>query len=348
MRIKETLLCAAVAVATVSARADISVNCDRPSHIYRVGEKAVFNITGPPTTLINVELSCDGEAILQTLTVTAPADVPFALSAPGILRCTIKAPGMSRKMCGVAFDPEQILATLPEPADFTEFWQKGLLDLASIPADFKMTERTDVSTDEATIYELECANVNNSRHYGFLRLPKVATKLPLLVYVEGAGSGQNLEIFLQHCDNVKKFMRHPVAALTIGVHPYKPEDGHEQHKKQHDNYVQSLEAKSYWLEGLGKENQQTFFYRAILGGVRMIDEVIKLPAIDDNRVAYLGASQGGGFGLYLTALSPHIKAAFCGVPCFGDVGGFLMGRHPTQSMLKNCESITRRCVILIR
>ena len=333
MRLKETLACATIGIATLSAMDDISVTCDRPSHLYRVGETAVFNIAGPDDTAISVEISCDGEAILQTMLVKAPAEVPFGLSSPGVLRCTIKAPGVRRKMCGVAFDPEQIQAVLPEPADFTAFWQASLSSLSAIPADFKMTLRTDVSTDEAAIYELECANVNASRHYGFLRLPKSAEKLPLLVYVEGAGAGQNLETFQIHCQNIKKFMRQPVAALTIGVHAYQPEDNLAKHKEQHSKYLQDLGLRTYWLEGLGKDNQQTFFYRAILGGVRMIDEVVKLPTIDASRVAYLGASQGGGFGLYLTALSPHIKAAFCGVPCFGDVGGFLLGRHPTQSSI---------------
>ena len=333
MSIKKTLACAGIGIASLAAMEELSVVSDRPSHIYRVGETVIFRITGPAESMANVELSCDGEAVLQTLQVKTPAEVPFALSSPGVLRCTVRVPGQKRKMCAVAFDPEQIQAVLPEPDDFSAFWQQGLTDLAAIPADFKMTLREDVSTPEAEIYELECANVNSSRHYGFLRLPKTSAKLPLLVYVEGAGPGQSLETFQEHCGNVRKFMRHPVAALTIGVHAYKPADSTAAHKEQQAEYLRNLGVRSYWLEGLGKDNRETFLYRAILGGVRMIDEVVKLPAIDASRVAYLGASQGGAFGLYLTALSPHLKAAFCGVPCFGDVGGFLLGRHPTQSSI---------------
>lgn len=333
MSLKTILTCAGIGIASLAAMGEINVDCDRPSHVYRVGETAIFRIASPAENMVDVELSCDGEAVLQTLQVKTPAEVPFALSMPGVLRCTVQIPGQKRKMCGVAFAPEQIQATLPEPEDFSAFWQQAQADLAAIPADFKMTWRKDVSTPEAEIYELECANVNASRHYGFLRLPKTDAKLPLLVYVEGAGPGQSLETFQIHCGNVQKFMRHPVAALTLGVHAYKPADSNAEHKIQHEEYLQNLGVRRYWLEGLGKDNRETFMYRAILGGVRMIDEVVKLPAIDASRVAYLGASQGGGFGLYLTALSPHIKAAFCGVPCFGDVGGFLLGRHPTQSSI---------------
>ena len=76
---------------------------------------------------------------------------------------------------------------------------------------------------------------------------------------------------------------------------------------------------------------QTFFAQAIAGAVRLCNSVCALPAIDKERVVCYGVSQGGGFGIYLTACCPQIKALFCGVPAFGDCGGFLLGRHSTQS-----------------
>ena len=53
--------------------------------------------------------------------------------------------------------------------------------------------------------------------------------------------------------------------------------------------------------------------------------------INSNAIIYSGASHGGGFGLYYCCFSKHIKAAFCGVPNFGDIAGFLAGRHTTDS-----------------
>lgn len=52
---------------------------------------------------------------------------------------------------------------------------------------------------------------------------------------------------------------------------------------------------------------------------RLLDFATNEPSIDHARISYSGASHGGEFGVFLTAFSPHIKAAFCGVPNFGNL-----------------------------
>ena len=56
-----------------------------------------------------------------------------------------------------------------------------------------------------------------------------------------------------------------------------------------------------------------------------------MPEIEKAAIVYSGASHGGGFGLYLCCFSKLIKAAFCGVPNFGDIAGVLAGRHQPDS-----------------
>ena len=310
---------------------EIRLECCRPSHLYRTGETVTFSITGPDSKKLTVELSSDGEAILDRREIVVPAKVSFLLSRPGFLRCTVRSKGRKPVMAAVACDPEQVRPVLPEPEDFDEFWKKEFDKLAKTPERFKMNAYGKLPG--ATLYELECGNSDGSTVYGFLRMPDAAGKVPLLVYFEGAGCGQNQESFRLHCATADRFLKGPLALLTICTHPFRPGKTTEEHQKRYNAYLKKLGVKSYWLEGLGSKSGNTFFQRMIPGSVRMCNLVSALPEIDPSRIAYLGASQGGQFGLYLTALCPQIRAAFCGVPAFGDCGGFLAGAHTVQSNL---------------
>lgn len=310
----------------------IEITVDRPSHLYRVGEKAKFTVTAPQSgTELEVIFTRDGEAELARYKVTSPCTLKQTLSSPGVLRCKAQAPGMQSALAGAAFDPGMIRPYLPEPEDFREFWQNALGNLEKIPADFKSEELSSLSDEMFRVFLLECNTVNDCKCYAFLRLPRSGGPMPLMVYYEGAGVGMCQEYFKLHCQTADKWLSARIAQLSIFTHPYRPPVTRAEHEKIHQAYADSLLPDSYWSEGLDKGAEYTFFYRAILGSVRMINHVTAMPEIDRKHISYLGASQGGGFGVYLTALCPQINAACCGVPAFCDCGGFLGGNHPTTS-----------------
>lgn len=310
----------------------IEVVCDRPSHIYRLGEKAKFTIT---TTVPGVEVeavfTADGEAELGRFKVVTPCTLKQTLPFPGVLRCTVSGPDMEVGLAGVAFDPGAIRPVLPEPEDFREFWNNALAKQEKIPADLKIEELPDLSDETFTVSLLECSTVDNFKCYAYLRLPRDKKAMPLLVYYEGAGMGMRQEHFPLHCQNADKWLPERVAQLAIFTHPYRPPVTKEEHDKAHKEYLASSNTESYWSIGLDKGPEHTYFYRSILGSVRMINLVTEMEGVDKKRISYLGASQGGGFGIFLTALCPQINAASCGVPAFCDCGGFLAGHHPCTS-----------------
>ena len=308
----------------------IKITCDRPSHLYHVGEKAQFTITtAQPGAEAEVIFTADGEAVISRKKVTTPCTVKEGLPFPGVLRCAVSAPGMTEALAGVAFDPAEIRAVLPEPEDFREFWQNGFARQEKIAPDFKYEELTALSDEEFKVFLIECNTVNDAKCYAFLRLPRSGEKMPLLVYYEGAGAGQCQEYFGLHCDTADKYLPRRVAMLSIFTHPYRPPVTREEHVKIHEEYQSSMPENNYFCEGLAQGPEKTFFYRSILGSVRMVDHVTSLPEIDQEHISYLGVSQGGGFGFFLTALCPRINGAFFGVPAFCDCGGFLAGHHQT-------------------
>jgi cephalosporin-C deacetylase len=60
---------------------------------------------------------------------------------------------------------------------------------------------------------------------------------------------------------------------------------------------------------------ETYYYvRLITDAVRAVDTVRQHPAVDVNRVAVAGRSQGGGLALAAAALAPSVSAALVDVP----------------------------------
>ena len=310
----------------------IEIICDRPSQVYRVGEKAKFTITTPePGVQVEAVFTADGEAELGRFNVTTPCTLKQTLPFPGFLRCTVNAPGFEEGLAGAAFDPGSIRSVLPEPEDFREFWQNALAKQEKIPADFKSEELLSHSDETFRVFLMECNTVNDCKCYAYLRLPRSGGPMPLMVYYEGAGVGMCQDHFKLHCATADKWLPERIAQLSIFTHPYRPPVTRAEHEVIHEKFRDSFPNRSYWDMGLDQGPEHTFFYRGILGAVRMINHVTAMPEVDPERIAYLGASQGGGFGVYLTALCPQIRAACCGVPAFCDCGGFLAGHHPTTS-----------------
>jgi len=304
----------------------LTITLDRESHLYSIGEKALFRFenVAKPATLV---FSCDGGATLDTRRIEHDTQIAFSLETPGVLRCSAEQEGETPVVAGAAFSPEQIRPALPEPEDFDAFWAKWDKKLESVPEDFQMTKRS--TEGEFDFYELSCAGLNGTRARGFLRIPHAAEPLPLLVYVEGAGRGQNFVTFHQHCQTVDTYLKMPLIVSTINVHSYKPADTDAEHLKQHAEFEKQLGCQ-YWFENWEDPDwSRTFFVRAITGITRLCNCISALPQVDRKNIVYLGTSQGGAFGLYLGARCPQIKAIFAGVPALGDCGGPDQGRHNT-------------------
>lgn len=306
---------------------EIRISCDRASHRYHVGEKAVFLVDSDIKKLpVKIVLSLCGEKILSTCEKKLPAKVEYALSEPGFIRCSVywTKDESVVKHAGAGFDPDELKPVIPEPADFDQFWRNALKEQERIPADMKVTEK------KPGFFSLSCATVNHVRQYGFLYIPpkSAAGSCPLEVCFGGGEANISFQQFKQTVAYANRSRKTKIAIVWIHLPPYEPVDFNFQLQKRHARFLKDIGGlRRYLLINLDKSPKDLYFYPAILGGLRLIDYAATQPEIDPERIAYQGASHGGAFGIYYTALSPHIKAAFCGVPNFGDIGGVSIGRH---------------------
>ena len=307
----------------------LAVSCRPASHLCHVNEKVEFFIESDTKDPLRAVISVDGEAVLEKRTVTAPARLTASLPFPGFLRCTVTPVcGEEKAQCGVGVDPEQIAPLIPEPPDFDRFWKKAFAQLDAIPADFSMERCEGIPGYE--ICRIGCANVNGLRAYAMLALPIDPSEPVPLVTMFGGGEAYEAEdSFRAHPPAVEGWMGRPCAVLIYHLPPYPPEKHYADCKARHEKFLKEIGLERYVFYGLDSP-RRFYLYPAILGCVRLLRETATLPRIDRENIVYCGASHGGAFGLYLCCFSGLIRAAFCGVPDFGDVGGFLAGRHPTD------------------
>lgn len=307
----------------------VKIVCNPVSHLCHVGDTVEFTITANREVPVKTVISIDGETVLSTQTVTPPATLKASLPHPGFIRCVATAENTGDE-CGVGVDPDQIRTLMDEPEDFDEFWANAFKERDAIPADFRMTPCE--SEGDFDIYRIDCANVNGLRSYGMLALPKDRSKkVPLYVYFGGGEAYMSEKGFASSPAAIREQMGGITCAFVhFQLPPYPPVVEPDDLKPRHEEFLKEIGLKRYVYYGLD-DPKKFYAYPAILGSLRLLDIVVEMPEINKDAIIYCGASHGGGFGIYYCCFSKHIKAAFCGVPNFGDIAGFMTGRHPTDS-----------------
>lgn len=297
----------------------LTVDCARDSHVYRVGERASFDVTdGALGRPVKVVLTLDGETELATVVTTAPARVSYALSQPGFLRCTATA-GKDWAEAAAGFDPQAIRPVADEPADFDAFWARAFQALAEVAPEAIWEEIAPGG------WKITCNTVGR-KIVGYLKIPEGKGPHPLKVVVIGGSS--------QGHDGMARRKGGDEARLTIHMPPYAPgrtpQETTDNERAWNLAHYPDRDPSTYYLymlNGRGKRPEDLYLYPCILGGCRLIDLAVARPEIDATRVVYEGTSHGGAFGIYFAAFSPHVRAAFCGKPDYGDTLGVRFGRH---------------------
>ena len=315
------------------------------SQIRKCGERVDFEIEfkSPPTNLIGrvgggkAKLVIDdfGSRVIAERNVDFVPGVKYAiggtLDKPGFLRLRVEKNGIKPNFGGdwqraVAFEPEKIEKTTPMPDDFDGFWSKARARAAAIPLDVRCEKNTKCRLKEHDEYLVSFAAPNGRRVYGYFRKPKDASvQAPLRVQVPGAGLGA----WSMRPPQPKK----GEAQLFMTVFPWAPwEDGNAQRGKfaaMIKDFKNRYGYEAYYLAGLSDGLDQEFYYAVMLGIDRAITWAASQEGVDGNKVFYYGISQGGGFGLYLAYLNPHIKRAVVNVPGFADMLCVTKGMQPS-------------------
>ena len=237
------------------------------------------------------------------------------MRTPGFLRCIATAEVDGREYRGLTtagFDPQSIKPTVANPGDFRAFWDSAKAELAKLPIDARMTLLPERCTALTNVYHLSLQNINNSRFYGILCIPKKEGKYPAILHVPGAGvrpyNGQIAEAD-------KGFI-----TLEVGIHgvPVNMDPG---------VYVDLSRGALNGYPSANLDDRDRYYYKRVyLGCVRAVDFLASMPQYDGQSMAVTGGSQGGALSIITAGLDNRIKWLGAFYPVLSDVTGYLSGR----------------------
>lgn len=307
----------------------IKVLTDRQNALYKCEEKTVFEITVNKngkllkTGQVTVKLTNDGYQDISTKLIDLSRGNPFKLSGslnnPGFIRCEVIFHQGKKKYFGwggAGFCPEKIKPATKLPDDFRKFWADGQIRLSKIPIDVKMSKMPKFCNDKYDGYKISFSNIDNTRIYGFLSVPKGKGPFPAMITVPGAGPGaKNPESF---------WASKGVIVLKMNVHAYDPP---VESQKLHMVYANLNKKQTYSHHG-APDREKYYYRRAYLGINRSIKWLCSRPDWDQKHLVASGSSQGGGSSIILAGLNNKITAVGANVPALCDHAGYLAGRNP--------------------
>jgi len=328
----------------------IFIKTDRPEALYKCGETATFTITvtedaGPVTEgEVVAVVTFDGGRKIQQKTLqlgAGPAAVSETLQQPGFLRCAavFRKDGKSfHGLGGAGFEPERIEPTAVMPDDFDAFWDQGRKRLAAIPLDLRMKKLDKASDDRQDSFAISLANIDDTRVYGFLSVPKGREPpFPAYVTVPGAGPGP-------HSPGGRGLAAKGALGLCVGVHAY--DVGALTKEEIAAAYKELNKEQRYPYQG-APDREKYYFRRAILGVDRAVNWLASRPDWDRKHMVVRGSSQGGGFALIMAGLNRHITAAAANVPALCDHAGAKAERSPGwPRMVRGAGADREQCLAM--
>ena len=239
----------------------------------------------------------------------------YTLYNPGFLRCTASVTFKGivyKKIHTVGYDVEKISPTVSDPVDFDSFWNQSKQELAKIPIDARMTLLPQKGTATVEVYQVSIGNIDNSRIYGMLAVPKKAGKYPAVLQVPGAGvRSYNPDVALAEKG---------VIVFTIGIHGIPVNLDSE----VYDN-LRSGALKGYFYYNL--QSRDKFYYKRVyLGCIRSIDLLFNVENFDKKNLAVTGASQGGALSIITSALDSRVTSLVSFHPALSDLTGYIYNR----------------------
>ena len=319
---------------------------DRINCLYEVGETARLTVCAEGTNgvklargVLSVRVDNFGNREILTREIDLAKENPFQLSvtrdAPGFIRLGVTSKdktlavrnnagqGAGTYTYGVAFSPTKIQPGTPEPADFDAFWAEAIRKLdETVPVDAKMELVPEKSKGPCNYYRISFASYGGRRVYGWLSEPKDLSKGPFPVRVSVPGAGIGALGTGTPGNEISCTMNVHSYAQPEGPGGYSSPERQRLYAAQDERFAKPCGVKRYCQAGIHKSREDYFYYASILGINRAFNWLATRPECDKRNFTYSGTSQGGGFGLMMTALNKNITKSCIFVPAITDLMGY--------------------------
>lgn len=210
------------------------------------------------------------------------------------------------------FDPDKIQPTTTNPTDFVKFWDDAKAQLSRVQMNPVMTLVPEKCNSKVDVYHVSIQNIDNSRVYGMLSVPKKPGKYPVILNVPGAG--------IRPYGGDIWTAEQGFITFDMGIHGIPVNM-----PQQVYNDLNSGGLRSYMTSRLDDKNNY-YYKRVYLGCVRSVDFLTSLEQYDGQNIFVRGGSQGGALSIVTAALDSRIKALVAYYPALCDLTGYMFDR----------------------
>lgn len=204
---------------------------------------------------------------------------------------------------------EKLKTYLPprdEPPDFDSFWEQTLAEVRRFPLD-AVFEPVDYGLSTVETFDVTFNGYGGQRVKGWLLMPRQRPeRLPCVVEYIGYGGGRG-------------FPTDWLLWSSVGyAHLVMDTRGQGSAWRQGDTPDPEPDGSSAHYPGFmtrGVLDPGSYYYRRVFSdGVRAVDVARHHPAIDAERIAITGGSQGGGISIAVGGLEPGVSVVMPDVP----------------------------------
>ena len=227
---------------------------------------------------------------------------------------------------------ERYRPALDEQPDFDDFWQESLGETRAYSLDARF-EAVDFGLRTVDVFDVTFAGYAGQPIKGWFLLPKARSEpLPCVVQYIGYGGGRGFPydwLLWSNAGfaNLVMDTRGQGSVWQNGDTPDLPESGSSPHTPG--------------FMTLGVLEPHTYYYRRLfLDGIRAVEAARQHPAVDADRIAVTGRSQGGGITLAMAGLDPDIGVAMPDVPflCHYPRAATITDEPPYNEISRFCKT----------
>ena len=211
---------------------------------------------------------------------------------------------------GAGVHPEK-LESVPEPADFDEFWAKRKERLAKVPLDPKVKLANEDAHSKVYTFEVKCAGPRPVT--GWYTVPKKEGKFPATISFHGYGAH-----FVQTVP-----LAGPSDRITMFINAHGYELGRED--EYYTEFYNSIKSngKTFGLDSAwqNKSTDTAYFGWMCYRIMRALQFIKSMPEWNGRDLAASGGSMGGLQTVWAAGLDPDVTEAKPSIPWCCDMGG---------------------------
>ncbi|HDP34155.1 MAG TPA: acetylxylan esterase [Candidatus Hydrogenedentes bacterium] len=192
----------------------------------------------------------------------------------------------------------------PRPADFDEYWERALAEMASVEPDVSLTPAA-FQTSFAECFDLRFTGVRGARIYAkYLRPKGDRAPHPALLMFHG---------YSGNCGDWHDKLGYVASGFSVAALDVRGQGG----LSEDTGGVKGTTQNGHIIRGLDDHPDNLHFRQVFLDTAQLARIVMDMPEVDGARVCAMGGSQGGALTLACAALEPRVRrlAPMCPFLC---------------------------------